>query len=203
MLFRQLYDNESGTFTYVLGSEKSHQAIVIDPVKEHAGQYVQLLQELGYKLRYVLDTHVHADHITGAGQLKQLTQCEYVMGENSKAKHVDLHLKDGDKLRLDDIELTAWYTPGHTDDSYSFVMGDRVFTGDALLIRRTGRTDFQHGDAHQAFDSLFHKLLTLPDDTCVYPAHNCDGLLMSTIAEEKQFNPRLQVKSADEYAMRG
>lgn len=198
-LFRQLFDPVSSTYTYLLASGYGREAIIIDPVLEQLPLYLKLLQELGLRLVISIDTHVHADHVTAVGKLSEATQCGKVMGEGSKAECLSYKVKEGETLDIDDIRLTALYTPGHTDDSYSFLMSDRVFTGDTLLIRGTGRTDFQNGSAEAAYDSLFNKLLTLSDNTLVYPAHDYKGMTVSTIGEEKQFNPRLQVKSKSEY----
>ena len=173
---------------------------MIDPVLDHLDRYLQLLNELDVRLVLATDTHVHADHITALGRLRDHLKCPTLMGEFTKANCVSLRLKDGEKISVDGIELRGMYTPGHTDDSFSFVMEDRVFTGDALLIRGTGRTDFQNGDAYVAFDSLFNKLLKLPDETFVFPAHDYKGWTCSTIGEERRFNPRLQVSSAAQYA---
>lgn len=173
---------------------------MIDPVLDHLDRYLQLLNELNVRLVLAADTHVHADHITALGRLRDHLKCPTLMGEFTKANCVSLRLKDGEKILVDGIELRGMYTPGHTDDSFSFVMDDRVFTGDALLIRGTGRTDFQNGNAYVAFDSLFNKLLKLPDETFVFPAHDYKGWTCSTIGEERRFNPRLQVSSAAQYA---
>ena len=200
MIFRQLFDQISGTYSYVLASRQGGEAMIIDPVLEKVDRYLQLMHELDLKLVKAVDTHLHADHITGLGALRDRTQCITVMGEQSQVDVVSMRLADGDKLTIEGIKLDVIYTPGHTDDSYSFVMADRVFTGDTLLIRGTGRTDFQNGDPYAAYDSLFNKLLKLPDETLVYPAHDYKGWTVSTIGEEKRHNPRLQVKSAGEYA---
>src|SRR4051794_427231 len=199
MIFRQLFDSVSGTYTYLLASRRGGEALIIDPVLEKVQRYIQLIKELDLKLIKAADTHLHADHITGLGALRDNTHCITVMGERSKADVVSMRLSDGDALTIDGISLDAIYTPGHTDDSYSFVMNDRVFTGDTLLIRGTGRTDFQNGDARAQYDSIFNRLLKLPEETLVYPAHDYKGETVSTIGEEKAFNPRLQVKSVDEY----
>lgn len=200
MIFRQLFDSVSYTYTYLIASIKDREAVIIDPVLDKVGLYLQLINELGLKLVYTLDTHVHADHITGSGQLISDTEATYAMGKQSKVDLVSLKIQEGDQLRLGDVVLEAIYTPGHTDDSYCYKMQDRVFTGDTLLIRGTGRTDFQSGDPYQAYESLFNKLLCLPEEMLVYPAHDYRGIMVSTIGEEKKFNPRLQVKSAEEYA---
>jgi glyoxylase-like metal-dependent hydrolase (beta-lactamase superfamily II)/rhodanese-related sulfurtransferase len=200
MIFRQLFDSVSGTYTYLLASRRGGEALIIDPVLERVDRYIQLINELDLKLIKAVDTHLHADHITGLGALRDRTHCVTVMGENSKVDVVSMRLAEGDKLTIEGVALDVLYTPGHTDDSYSFLMRDRVFTGDTLLIRGTGRTDFQNGDARAQYDSIFNKLLRLPDETMVFPAHDYKGETVSTIAEERAFNPRLQVKSVDEYA---
>src|SRR3954451_9269019 len=193
MIFRQLFDSVSGTYTYLLASRHGGEALIIDPVLEKVERYIQLVSELDLKLVKAVDTHLHADHITGLGALRDRTQCITVMGERSNVDVVSMRLAEGDKLTIDGVGLEAIYTPGHTDDSYSFLMQDRVFTGDTLLIRGTGRTDFQNGDARAQYESLFGRLLRLPDETLVYPAHDYKGETVSTIGEEKAFNPRLQV----------
>jgi glyoxylase-like metal-dependent hydrolase (beta-lactamase superfamily II) len=199
MIFRQLFDAESSTYTYMLAERRGGEALIIDPVLENVPQYLQLVRELDLKLVMAVDTHIHADHITGSGQLRDTTQCMYVMGEQTRAECISHRIKDNDAIVIDRMVLRAWYTPGHTDDSYSFILNDRVFTGDTLLIRGTGRTDFQNGDAGAQYDSIFGRLLTLPDKTLVYPAHDYEGRTCSSIIEEKYFNPRLQVNSRDEY----
>jgi glyoxylase-like metal-dependent hydrolase (beta-lactamase superfamily II)/rhodanese-related sulfurtransferase len=199
MIFRQLFDSVSGTYSYLLASRRGGEALIIDPVLEKVDRYLQLINELDLRLVKAMDTHLHADHITGLGALRDRTQCITVMGENTKADVVSMRLAEGDKLAIEGVSLDVLYTPGHTDDSYSYVMGDRVFTGDTLLIRGTGRTDFQNGDARMQYESIFGKLLRLPDDTLVFPAHDYKGDTVSTIGEEKRYNPRLQVKSVDDY----
>ncbi len=200
MLFRQLFDQETGTYTYLIGSRPRGEALLVDPVKDRTDMYLTLVEQLGLKLTVAIDTHTHADHITALGALRDRSGCITMMGERSRADCVSARFKDGELLNLDGVTLRALFTPGHTDESFSLVMDDRVFTGDALLIRGTGRTDFQNGDARAAYDSLFNKLLRLPDDTLVYPGHDYNGWTVSTIVEERRFNPRLQVASADEYA---
>jgi sulfur dioxygenase len=199
MLFRQLFDQTSGTYSYLLASRRGGEAMIIDPVLEKVDRYLQLVRELDLKLVKAVDTHLHADHITGLGALRDKTHCITVMGEQTKADVVSMRLADGDKLTIEGLTLDVIYTPGHTDDSYSFVMPDRVFTGDTLLIRGTGRTDFQNGDPRAQYESIFGRLLKLADATLVYPAHDYKGDTVSTIGEEKTFNPRLQVKSVEEY----
>src|SRR6202165_5419493 len=193
MIFRQLFDSVSGTYSYLLASRRGGEARIIDPVLEKVGRYRQLVGELELKLVKAVDTHLHADHITGLGALRDRTQCVTVMGERSKVDVVSMRLGEGDKLTIEGMALDVIYTPGHTDDSYSFVMADRVFTGDTLLIRGTGRTDFQNGDPRKQYESIFGRLLKLPNETLVYPAHDYKGDTVSTIREEKAFNPRLQV----------
>src|SRR5215218_9183579 len=199
MIFRQLFDAVSGTYTYLLASRSGGEALIIDPVLRNVDRYLQLMRELDLKLVKAVDTHLHADHITGLGALRDRTRCITVMGEQSSVDCVSMRVADGDRLRIEGVVLEVVYTPGHTDDSYSFVLPDRVFTGDTLLIRGTGRTDFQNGDPRQQYESIFGRLLTLPDSTLVYPAHDYKGDTVSTIGEEKAYNPRLQVKSVDEY----
>jgi glyoxylase-like metal-dependent hydrolase (beta-lactamase superfamily II)/rhodanese-related sulfurtransferase len=199
MIFRQLFDQVSGTYSYVLASRRGGEALIIDPVLEKVDRYLQLMRELDLKLVKAVDTHLHADHITGLGALRDRTQCITVMGEQSKVDVVSMRVDDGDRLTIEGVALEVIYTPGHTDDSYSFAMADRVFTGDTLLIRGTGRTDFQNGDPRAQYESIFNRLLKLPDETLVYPAHDYKGDTVSTIAEERAFNPRLQVKSVDDY----
>ncbi len=199
MIFRQLFDSMSGTYTYLLASRRGGEALIIDPVIEKVDRYIQLVNELDLKLVKAVDTHLHADHITGLGALRDRTHCITVMGEMSKVDVVSMRLAEGDKLTIEGMALDVLYTPGHTDDSYSFKMQDRVFTGDTLLIRGTGRTDFQNGDPRAQYDSIFNKLLRLPDETMIFPAHDYKGETVSTIGEEKAFNPRLQVTSIDQY----
>jgi glyoxylase-like metal-dependent hydrolase (beta-lactamase superfamily II)/rhodanese-related sulfurtransferase len=199
MIFRQLFDSVSSTYSYLLAGNRGGEALIIDPVLDKVDRYLQLMRELDLRLVKAVDTHTHADHITGLGALRDRTHCITVMGERSSADVVSMRVSEGERIRIPGVELDVLYTPGHTDDSYSFVMGDRVFTGDTLLIRGTGRTDFQNGDARAQYDSLFGKLLKLPDSTLVYPAHDYKGDTVSTIGEERAFNPRLQVKSIDEY----
>jgi glyoxylase-like metal-dependent hydrolase (beta-lactamase superfamily II)/rhodanese-related sulfurtransferase len=199
MLFRQLFDSNSSTFSYLLASRPGGEAIIIDPVLEKVERYLKLMEELDLRLVKAVDTHLHADHFTGLGELQDRTHCITVMGEQSKVDIVSMRIEEGDRLQADGISLDVLYTPGHTDDSYSFVMEDRVFTGDTLLIRGTGRTDFQNGDARAQFNSL-QRLIRLPENTLVFPAHDYKGDTVSTIGEEKRFNPRLQVKGPEEYA---
>ena len=199
MIFRQVFDNKSSTYTYLIASAKGREAVIIDPVIENVQSYIQLLNELDLKLVKVIDTHIHADHVTGASKLKLATNCSTLMGEHTPAEAVEIKVKDDEIIKIDQIEIRAMYTPGHTSDSYSFLMNNCLFSGDTLLINGTGRTDFQNGSSKDAYNSLFNKLLKLPDDTMLYPGHDYNGKLSSTIGKEKQHNPRLQVRNVDEY----
>ena len=199
MIFNQLFDKATSTYTYLIASARQREALIIDPVLENIEIYISLLKELNLKLVKVVDTHIHADHITGAYQLNKKTNCTTIMGEHSPADTVHLKVKDGEKIKIDKLEIKTIYTPGHTSDSYSFLINNSLFSGDALLINGTGRTDFQNGNAKESYNSIFNKLLKLPDETLLYPAHDYNGKKVSTIGNEKKFNPRLQVKNADEY----
>jgi sulfur dioxygenase len=199
MIFRQLFDSVSGTYSYLLASRAGGEALILDPVLEKADRYCQLLRELDLRLVKAVDTHLHADHVTGLGELRDRTQCITIMGEQSKADVVSMRVSDGDKVMIEGLSLDVMYTPGHTDDSYSYLMGDRVFTGDTLLIRGTGRTDFQNGSSRAQYESIFNRLMKLPDETYVFPAHDYKGDTVSTIGEERRYNPRLQVRNVDEY----
>ena len=199
MIFNQLFDPKSHTYTYIISSGKGREALIIDPVIEKTHEYLKILENLDLKLVKVIDTHIHADHISGLNELNKKTNCTRIMGNNSPSEVVDVKVKDGEKVKIEDIELTALHTPGHTICSFSFFMKDRVFTGDTLLINGTGRTDFQGGSAKDQYDSIFNRLLKLPDQTVIYPAHDYNGKKNSTIIEEKKNNPRLQVNSIDEY----
>lgn len=199
MIFRQLFDRESSTYTYLVADQSSKEALIIDPVVENVPQYMQLVKELDLKILIAIDTHVHADHISGAPRLSESTRCAYAMGNETRAECISKRLHHNEVIHVGEVELNALYTPGHTDDSYSFAMHDRVFTGDTLLIRGTGRTDFQNGDPGAQYDSLFDTLLKLPEETLVYPAHDYEGRTVSTIGEEKRFNPRLQTASREAY----
>ncbi len=205
VIFRQLFDSESSTYTYLLGCKQTGQAALIDPVKPHAEMYLTLIGQLGLTLTYALDTHTHADHITALGDLRERTGCVTVMGQESAAACANRFMQDGDVFTVGAISLKALHTPGHTDDSYSFYLSGgsqnsaALFTGDTLLIRGTGRTDFQNGDARAQYNSLFNGLLQYPGDTLVYPGHDYKGWTVSTVDEERQFNPRLQIKTVEEY----
>ncbi|MDA9726687.1 MBL fold metallo-hydrolase [Candidatus Pelagibacter sp.] len=200
MIFEQLFDQKSSTYTYIIASGEGREALIIDPVIEHSDEYSTILNNLDLKLVKVIDTHIHADHISALNELNKRTNCIRVMGEKSKSEVIDLRIKDAEKIKVEEVELQAIYTPGHTDCSYSFLMNDRVFTGDTLLINGSGRTDFQNGNAYDAYDSIFNKLLKLPEKTLVFPAHDYNGKKFSTIENEKNNNPRLQVSSKEEYA---
>jgi len=200
MIFKQLFDAKSSTYTYIISSGEGREALIIDPVIENTKEYIKELNNLKLKLVKVIDTHIHADHITGLNELSKRTNCTKVMGEHSKSEVIDMKIKENEIIKIENIELKAIYTPGHTDCSYSYLMKDRVFTGDTLLINGTGRTDFQNGNSYEAYDSLFNKLLKLPNNTLVFPAHDYNGKKNSTIENEKNNNPRLQVSSKEEYA---
>ena len=200
MIFEQLFDQKYSTYTYIIASGEGREALIIDPVIEHSDEYSTILNNLDLKLVKVIDTHIHADHISALNELNKRTNCIRVMGEKSKSEVIDLRIKDGEKIKVEEVELQAIYTPGHTDCSYSFLMNDRVFTGDTLLINGSGRTYFQNGNAYDAYDSIFNKLLKLPEKTLVFPAHDYNGKKFSTIENEKNNNPRLQVSSKEEYA---
>ncbi len=199
MIFKQLFDTKSSTYTYLIASAKGREAIIIDPVLENVDEYIGHLKELDLKLVKVIDTHIHADHITGASKLKSNTNCTTIMGENSPAETVDIKLKDDEIIEIDQLKIRAMFTPGHTSDSYSFLMDNYLFSGDTLLINGTGRTDFQNGSSKDAYNSLFHKLLKLPEETILYPGHDYNGKKSSTIGKEKEHNPRLQVENVDQY----
>jgi len=199
MIFRQVFDSTSATYSYIIASRPGAEALIIDPVLDKVDHYIRLMNDLDLKLVKAVDTHIHADHVTALGELAERTECLTVMGDHSKADVVSMKVKDGETLEVDGVKLDVIYTPGHTDDSYSFGMEDRVFTGDTLLIRGTGRTDFQNGDPRMQYESIFNRLMKLPDETYVFPAHDYKGDTVSTIGEERAFNPRLQVDNVDQY----
>ena len=199
MIFKQEFDTKTSTYTYIIASAKGREAVIIDPVLENVEDYISILKELDLKLVKVIDTHIHADHITGASKLKQVTNCTTIMGEHTPADTVEIKVKDSEIIDIDNLKIRSMYTPGHTSDSYSFLLDNYLFTGDTLLINGTGRTDFQNGSSKDAYNSLFNNLLKLPEETLVYPGHDYNGKFSSTIGNEKKFNPRLQVKSIDEY----
>ena len=199
MIFKQVFDTKTSTYTYLIASAKGREAVIIDPVIENVDEYIQLLNELDLKLVKVIDTHIHADHVTGASKLKQATNCTTLMGEHTPADMVEIKVKDNELIKIDGLKIKSLYTPGHTSDSYSFLLDNYLFSGDTLLINGTGRTDFQNGSSKDAYNSLFNNILKLPEETLVYPGHDYNGKFSSTIGNEKKFNPRLQVKSVDEY----
>ena len=199
MIFKQVFDKKTSTYTYLIASAKGREAVIIDPVIENVNKYIQLLKELDLKLVKVIDTHIHADHVTGASKLKKATNCATLMGENTPADSVEIKVKDNEMINIDDLSIKSIYTPGHTSESYSFLLDNYLFSGDALLINGTGRTDFQNGNSKDSYHSIFNKLLTLSEDTLLYPGHDYNGKKVSTIGNEKKFNPRLQVKNIDEY----
>ena len=199
MIFKQVFDQKSSTYTYLIASAEGREALIIDPVLENIDDYIKLLNELNLKLVKVIDTHIHADHVTGAGKLRDKTKCVTIMGEHTPTDAVEVKVKDEEIIKLDQLKIKALYTPGHTSDSFSFLMDNYLFSGDTLLINGTGRTDFQNGSSTDAYNSIFNRLLTLPDETLLYPAHDYKGEKVSTIGKEKKFNPRLQVKNMNEY----
>ena len=199
MIFKQVFDTKTSTYTYLIASAKGREAVIIDPVIENVNKYIQLLRDLDLKLVKVIDTHIHADHVTGASKLKHATNCATLMGEHTSADAVEIKVKDNELINIDGLNIKSIYTPGHTSESYSFLLDNYLFSGDALLINGTGRTDFQNGNSRDSYHSIFDKLLTLPEDTLLYPGHDYNGKKVSTIGNEKRFNPRLQVKNVDEY----
>ena len=199
MLFHQLFDKNSSTYTYLIASAKGREALIIDPVLESIEQYINLLNELDLKLVKVIDTHIHADHITAASKLKNRTNCTLIMGEHTPSDAVEIKVKDDEVIHVDKLEIKVIYTPGHTKDSYSFLMNNYLFSGDTLLINGTGRTDFQGGNSEDSYNSIFNRLLKLPEETLLYPAHDYNGQTVSSIGKEKKFNPRLQVDGVSEY----
>ena len=199
MIFKQVFDTKTSTYTYLIASAKGREAVIIDPVLENVENYIALLKDLDLKLVKVIDTHIHADHVTGASKLKQSTNCTTIMGEHTPADAVEIKVKDNELINIDDLKIRSIYTPGHTSESYSFLLDNYLFSGDALLINGTGRTEFQNGSSTDSYYSIFDKLLKLPEDTLLYPGHDYNGKKVSTIGNEKKFNPRLQVNNVDEY----
>jgi len=191
MILRQLFDHASFTYTYLIADKISHEGLIIDPVKEQLSRDLKLINELGLTLRYALETHVHADHITSAGDLREVTGCKTGVSSGGDVACADLALNDNDEIKFGSHTLQVMATPGHTDSCLSFYINNMVFSGDALFIRGTGRTDFQQGNAGTLYDSISHKLFTLADETTLYPAHDYRGHAYSTIGEEKRFNPRM------------
>jgi len=199
MIFKQVFDTKSSTYTYIIASAEGREALIIDPVLENVEDYIKILNQLNLKLVKVIDTHIHADHVTGAGKLRDKTKCVTIMGEHTPTDAVEVKVKDGEIIKLDKLNFRALYTPGHTSDSFCFLMDNYLFSGDTLLINGTGRTDFQNGNSKDAYNSIFNRLLKLPEETLLYPAHDYKGQTVSTIGKEKRSNPRLQVKNVDEY----
>ena len=199
MIFKQVFDQKSSTYTYLIASSEGREALIIDPVLENVNNYIKLLNDLDLKLVKVIDTHIHADHVTGASKLKDITKCSTIMGEHTPAESVEIKVKDDELINLDNLKIRAMHTPGHTSDSFCFLIDNYLFSGDTLLINGTGRTDFQNGSSKDSYNSIFNKLLKLPDETFLYPAHDYKGEKVSTIGKEKKQNPRLQVTSVDEY----
>ena len=198
MLFRQLFDAESSTYTYLLADEASRKALLIDPVREQIPRDLTVLRELDLQLEYVLDTHVHADHVTAAGSLRAQTGARTVAGKRGPSC-ADVQVQAGDELHLGGLTISVLETPGHTDDSVSYRVGEHLFTGDALMIRAAGRTDFQNGDPGQLYDTITGVLFALPDDTLVHPAHDYKGLTVTTIGEEKRFNARVAGRDRQQF----
>jgi len=199
MIFKQLFDINSITYTYLIASDEGREALIIDPVLENVEEYIRILKELDLRLVKVIDTHIHADHITGASKLKNNTSCAIIMGEHTQSDALEIKVKDDEIIKIDQLEIKTMHTPGHTSDSYSFLMNNYLFSGDTLLINGTGRTDFQNGSAKDSYKSIFNKLLKLPNETLLYPAHDYNNKKFSTIGDEKKYNPRLQVESEDDY----
>ena len=199
MIFKQVFDKKSSTYTYIIASSEGREALIIDPVLDNVEDYIKILNQLNLKLVKVIDTHIHADHVTGAGKLRDKTKCVTIMGEQTPTDAVELKVKDDEIIKLDKLNFRAIYTPGHTSDSFCFLMDKYLFSGDTLLINGTGRTDFQNGNSTDAYNSIFNRLLKLPEDTLLYPAHDYKGETVSTIGKEKRSNPRLQVRNVDEY----
>ena len=200
MIFNQFFDEVSSAYTYLLSSGKGREALIIDPVLENTNDYILFLKKLDLKLVKVIDTHIHADHISGLKELQKQTDCAVLMGDKSLSEVVTIRVKDNEKIKIESIQLISMYTPGHTDCSYSFLMKDKIFTGDTLLINGTGRTDFQNGNPIDQYHSLFDRILKLPEKTFIYPAHDYKGNKVSTIGQQKHTNPRLKVKSSSQYA---
>lgn len=203
MIFRQFFDAASSTYTYLLASGLGREALIIDPVREQTPHYLAAIEALDLRLVKAIDTHTHADHITALGTLRASTGCVTIMGAYTKAECVSMQVQDGEAIDIDGLRLQALYTPGHTDESFSFVLAPEapraVFTGDVLLIRGSGRTDFQGGDPHKSWASIVHRLFRLPDEVTLYPGHDYKGWTSSSIGEEKRCNPRLAGKTEADY----
>ncbi len=198
MRIKRFIESETKTQTYLVIS-KSNSAVIIDPVYKEVDLYLNVISLENIKLKYVLDTHVHADHITGSALLRQKTGCKIAIGEHANIDCADISIAEGDEIKLDELIFTTLYTPGHTVESVCYLLNDRLFTGDTLLINACGRTDFQNGSAKDLYNSLFNKILKLPDETLVYPGHDYNNRTVSTILEEKKNNPRLQVSNREEF----
>jgi glyoxylase-like metal-dependent hydrolase (beta-lactamase superfamily II) len=194
MIFRQLFEPQSSAYTYLIACPDSREAVLIDPVLETVERDLQLLEELGLTLRYTIETHIHADHVTGASRLRERTGCRCALPEKSGADHVDLEVREGEPIRVGAVDIDPLYTPGHTDDHHAYYVADgggRVFTGDALLIDGCGRTDFQNGDSAILYRSVHEKIFALPGETLVYPGHDYQQRRVSSVAQERERNPRL------------
>jgi glyoxylase-like metal-dependent hydrolase (beta-lactamase superfamily II) len=204
MIFRQLFEPTASAYTYLIGCEDTREAALIDPVLETADRDLQVVGELGLTLRYTIETHIHADHVTGAARLRGLTGCKAAVPERSKADHADLAIREGEAISIGKLRLHPLFVPGHTDDHHAYLLhgadGARVFTGDALMIDGCGRTDFQNGDAATLFRAVHEKIFSLPDDTLVYPGHDYQQRRVSSVGQERARNPRLGGgKSIDEF----
>jgi sulfur dioxygenase len=200
MLFRQLFDAETSTYTYLIADPTTKEAVLVDPVLEQVERDRTLLHQLGLTLKFCLETHIHADHITGTAKLREITGCCGIVPENALAACADRRLSDGELLEVGDVKIEAIATPGHTACHMAYLVnGTHLLTGDALLIRGNGRTDFQSGDAGTLYDSVTQRLFTLPDTTLVYPGHDYRGHTVSTIGEEKQWNPRFSDRSRESF----
>ena len=210
MKVKYFYDAITSTFSYLIIDQESSKCAIIDSVLDYniyTGKFkttnadiiIDYIKNNNLKCEWILETHIHADHITGASKLNKETNCTTIMGEHTLADAVEIKVKHDEIIKLDNLQIKAIYTPGHTSDSYSFLMNNYLFSGDTLLINGTGRTDFQNGNSRDAYESIFNKLLILPEETFLYPAHDYNGKKVSSLSKEKKNNPRLQVKSVDEY----
>jgi sulfur dioxygenase len=200
MLFRQLFDPETSTYTYLIADPEAKTAVLVDSVLEQVERDRQLLAELGLTLKYCLETHIHADHITGTAQLREATGCEGIVPDHAQAVCANRFIRDGEVLQVGAVRVEAIATPGHTDSHMAYLVnGTHLLTGDGLLIRGCGRTDFQSGDAGTLYDVVTQRLFTLPDSTLVYPGHDYRGRTVSTIGEEKQWNPRFGGRSREDF----